>query len=144
MTLLFSSSVSICRGRAMSQTEVSLVALEEPGKVWQEMLFSSLGLQETEYPLSIWQCWSWLPTSSHGCLLQALIPGCAESPQGSGCGVEGPSVNSCHFISTSVFTLIQWADWLWCHQEDVGNTLCTTCGHVGLEVIPGVTVICAW
>jgi hypothetical protein len=66
------------------------------------------------------------------------------SPQGSRCGVEGHSVCPCRFISTSVFALTRWAAWLWCHQEDVGDTLCTTCGHVGREVIPGVTVIWAW
>lgn len=90
-------------------------------------------------------CWAWLPASFHRRLPQALIPGRAGSPLGNGCGVEGtlcePFVAS---FFTSVFTLTRWADWLWCYQEDVGDTLCTACGPVGLEVSPGVTIICAW
>lgn len=65
-------------------------------------------------------------------------------PEGAGAAWWGPSVSPCRFVFTSVFTLTRWADWLWCHQEDVGDTLCTTCGPVGLEVSPEVTVICAW
>lgn len=43
---------------------------------------------------------------------------------------------ACHFVFASVFTLTQWAYWLWCHQEDVGDTLCTTCGHGGASSDP--------
>lgn len=34
LVTLFSSSVSICRVHGVSQAEVPLVALEEPGRVW--------------------------------------------------------------------------------------------------------------
>lgn len=42
----------------------------------------------------------------------------------------------CDFVFASVFTLTQWAYWLWCHQEDVGDTLCTTCDHGGASSDP--------
>lgn len=51
-----SGSLSICRVHTVSQAEVPTVALEEPGRSgdperdcpWQEMSFSSLGLEEAE------------------------------------------------------------------------------------------------
>lgn len=42
----------------------------------------------------------------------------------------------CRFVSASVSTLTQWIYWLWCHQENVGDALSTTCSHGGASSDP--------